>query len=148
MSKKYKIALDKERCIGCEACLVHCKVKNRVPVGLSLNELTIEGPIDKDGLPSLVFKYRPCLHCKKPKCVPACPRQALYKREDGLVLLRSELCDGCGDCAEACPWDVPQIDHAAGKMIKCDYCLDRIEAGLDPACVTSCTTKALSFTRS
>ena len=148
MSNKYKIALDKERCIGCEACLVHCKVKNRVPAGLSLNELTVEGPVDKDGLPSLIFKYRPCLHCKKPKCVPACPRQALYKREDGLVLLRLELCDGCGDCAEACPWDVPQIDQAAGKMIKCDYCLDRIEAGLDPACVTGCTTKALSFKRS
>ena len=34
-----------------------------------------------------------------------------------------------------------------GKVVKCDYCKDRIDQGLDPACVTVCTTHCLHFGR-
>lgn len=145
----YKIKLNKARCIGCHACVVHCKVKNRVPVGISLNRFTAEGPLrDKKGRPVMEFKYQPCLHCKKPECLSVCPTGAIVMREpDGLVLLREDLCDGCKACIEACPWHVPVFDELTGKARKCDYCRDRIDAGLDPACVVGCTAKALSFVR-
>ena len=39
------------------------------------------------------------------------------------------------------------FNELTGRIMKCDYCMDRIEQGLDPACVTGCTAKALSFTR-
>lgn len=144
----YRIKLDKKRCIGCHACEVHCKLKNNVPVGIQYNKIISSGLVEKDGKPTITFKYQPCLHCKKPKCVPACPNQAIYIREpDKLVLVRTELCDGCGDCIEACPWSVPVIHPETGKMAKCDLCVDRVDAGLDPACVTGCTAKALTFVR-
>ncbi len=145
----YKIKLDKKRCIACQACEVHCKVKNHVPVGIQLNHIFVDGPKPgKDGRPLFNAKYQPCLMCKEPKCVPACPTGAMTFREsDGLVYVRSELCDGCKSCAEACPWHVPVYNELTGKIMKCDYCMDRIEQGLDPACVTGCTAKALSFVR-
>ncbi len=144
----YRIKFDKKRCIVCDACLVHCKVKNKVPVGLSLNRLIAEGPIaDEDGNPSAKIKYQTCRHCKKPECVPACPTGAMHMREDGLVLVNMDLCDGCQSCIEACPWHVPVFNEATGKIMKCDYCVDRVDAGGTPACVTGCTGSALTFVR-
>jgi len=81
-------------------------------------------------------------------CVPACPNEALYKREDGLVLIHMDKCDGCQSCIEACPWDVPVYNEATGKIMKCDFCVDRVDAGGIPACVTGCTANALEFVRS
>ncbi|CCH50143.1 4Fe-4S dicluster domain-containing protein [Pseudodesulfovibrio piezophilus] len=144
----YKIKFDKTRCIACDACLVHCKVKNKVPAGISLNRLTAEGPLaDKDGKPTAKLKYQPCLHCKKPGCVPACPTGAMYQREDGLVLVDLDKCDGCQSCIDGCPWQVPVYNEMTGKIMKCDYCVDRVDAGGIPACVTGCTANALSFVR-
>lgn len=147
---KYRIKLNKDRCIGCQACEVHCKVKNKVPVGIQLNRIIISGPkTDKNGKLTYSAKYQPCLHCKKPECVPACPTGAMTVREaDGLVYVQYDLCDGCKSCAEACPWNVPQFNEETGKIMKCDYCMDRIDQGVDPACVTGCTAHALTFVRS
>lgn len=147
MANKYRIKFNKDRCISCHACLVHCKQKNHMPKGVSLNQLTVSLE-DNDGKPVIRNKYQPCLMCKKPLCVPACPQGALSKRdEDGMVLLDQSLCDGCGACVEACTFGAMVMNTDTGRAYKCDYCIDRIEAGLDPACVTGCTGKALSLAR-
>ncbi len=144
----YKIRFNKKRCIACNACLIHCKVMNKVPAGISLNLLVAEGPsADRNGNPTARLKYQPCLHCKKPKCAAGCPARAIYKREDGLVLVDADACDGCKTCINACPWQVPVFNEKTGKIMKCDYCVDRVDAGGTPACVTGCTAKALDFVR-
>jgi len=146
----YKIKFDKKRCIACDACLVHCKVKNQVPMGLSLNRLIAEGPIaDKNGNPAAKLKYENCRHCKKPLCVPV-SNGALYVREDGLVLIDESKVVSKEDAQamiEACPWSIPAFDEAQGKLLKCDFCVDRIDAGGVPACVTGCTAQALEFVK-
>jgi Fe-S-cluster-containing dehydrogenase component len=147
----YKIKFDKKRCIACDACLVHCKVKNKVPTGLSLNRLIAEGPIaDKDGKPTAKLKYENCRHCKKPLCVPA-SEGAFYVREDGLVLIdetKPISKETAQAIIEACPWSIPVFDEGRDKLLKCDFCVDRVDAGGVPACVTGCTTHALEFVRS
>ncbi|MGC9022314.1 MAG: 4Fe-4S dicluster domain-containing protein, partial [Dissulfurimicrobium sp.] len=70
---------------------------------------------------------------------------AMQKRSDGIVFVDQEKCIGCMACAGACPWGVPQFNPATGKAIKCDYCMDRVDQGLRPACVAKCTTHALKF---
>jgi Fe-S-cluster-containing dehydrogenase component len=143
----YKMSLNKKRCIACYACEIHCQNVNAAPPEVRIGKFSVTGPVaDKAGRPVMLTKYAPCMHCKKPGCVPVCPTGALYIRQpDGLVLLRAELCNGCGDCIPACPFDHPRLNPALGKIMKCDFCQARIDTGLMPACVTSCTAKALSF---
>ena len=142
---KYMIYLNTKRCIGCHGCEVHCKINKRLPFGPILCEISHAPLKSIKGVPKTEFTFRSCFQCDEPHCVHICPVDALTKREDGIVALDQDACIGCMACAGACPWGVPQFNPATGKMIKCDYCVDRIDVGLKPACVTKCTTHALKF---
>ena len=54
------------------------------------------------------------------------------------------LCIGCHTCAMVCPFGAPKFPLGE-KMSKCNLCADRIAYGMEPACVHTCTTKALGF---
>jgi Fe-S-cluster-containing dehydrogenase component len=97
-------------------------------------------------VPKMDFIFMPCFHCDRPWCVAACPTGAMQKRaKDGIVFVDHELCVGCKACMRACPWGAPQWDPEKGKVVKCDYCMDRVDQGLEPACVAKCVTKCLHF---
>lgn len=145
---KYIIQHDPKRCISCGACEVLCQVKNQTPKEVRPGVLLTSGPKPIDDVVQLRSAFRPCFHCENPWCVAVCPTQAIQKREsDGIVVIMKERCVGCRACINACPWRVPQWDATTGKVIKCDACLDRLEKGYEPACVTGCATRALSFSR-
>jgi Fe-S-cluster-containing dehydrogenase component len=144
----YVMKLDKRRCIHCKACEIHCKVKNDLPHGIKYAVHTSCGPQWKDGKITFNASYRCCYHCENPNCVEACPTGAMTKREtDGIVFVQKDLCIGCKACIEACPWHIPVYLESENVVGKCDLCMDRLDAGLMPACVTSCTTHALHLER-
>jgi hypothetical protein len=66
-------------------------------------------------------------------------------REDGIVFLDTTKCMGCGYCAWACPYGIPQYNPDAGTMTKCDFCVDQLEQGLPPACVAACPMRVLNY---
>ena len=143
---KYVLRHDEASCIGCLACEVHCKTNKHLGPGPNPCKLIAFDPVDVDGLPRQRFVFMPCFHCEDPWCVRACPTGAMQKREkDGIVFVESSLCIGCKSCIAACPWGTPQWDPDTNKVVKCDYCMDRVDAGLQPACVTKCVTGCLSF---
>jgi anaerobic dimethyl sulfoxide reductase subunit B (iron-sulfur subunit) len=90
----------------------------------------------------------PCYQCLEPVCIPACPAEAITKREkDGIVLVDQDACLGNRDCDEkclkACPYDAPQFGPETGaKMRKCDFCSSRWEKQQLPVCVEACPTRA------
>ena len=145
----YLIRLDLQRCIHCKACVIHCKSSKSVPQGIKLGLLVTVRPTQMTQMiksHKILSAFSHCFHCEKPWCVAVCPTGAMIRREkDGIVTIKKELCVGCKSCIVVCPWNVPQWDETSGKILKCDYCLDRIEAGLKPACVSACATHALSF---
>jgi len=90
------------------------------------------------------------MHCKEPDCLSACPVGAYHKREDGPVIYNPEVCIGCRYCMNACPFGVPHFDYDKGVVEgafidKCTMCPQRIDIGLEPACVATCPTDALEF---
>lgn len=80
-----------------------------------------------------------CMNCTKPACLEACPRTAIYKREeDGIVLIDEERCHGYRYCAEACPYKRIYFNEPKAISQKCISCYPRLEAGVAPACVRQC----------
>ena len=87
-----------------------------------------------------------CMHCEDPGCLKACPSPgAIVKYANGIVDFISENCIGCGYCVKGCPFDVPRISQKDNKAYKCTLCSDRVGVGLEPACVKTCPTGAISF---
>ena len=85
------------------------------------------------------YLQRICNHCTYPACLAACPRKAIYKRdEDGVVLIDQERCRGYRKCVEACPYKKIYLNHQTGITEKCIFCFPRIENGVAPACARQC----------
>ncbi|MBM5811060.1 MAG: 4Fe-4S dicluster domain-containing protein [Gammaproteobacteria bacterium] len=166
---RWGMVFDLRRCIGCNACAVACKQENTLPSGVfftrTLSEETGEFPY-----PSRRYIPTLCNQCREPPCERVCPTGATYARADGIVLVDSEKCIGCGSCMVACPYDQRTRIEAevlknglfgagqltpfetqgyqrfrAGTVAKCTFCHERVDAGLDPACVTTCPTDARVF---
>ena len=87
-----------------------------------------------------------CLHCEEPGCLLACPAPgAVVQYENGIVDFNQENCIGCQYCVSGCPFDIPRFDSKTKKVYKCTMCVDRVGAGLEPACVKACPTGSIRF---
>lgn len=91
--------------------------------------------------PHSFFFYLPrlCNHCKHPACLDACPRNAIYKRnEDGAVQIDQERCKGYRFCIEACPYKKIYFNFVESKSQKCIFCYPRTEKNVANACARQC----------
>ncbi|MBI4686723.1 MAG: 4Fe-4S dicluster domain-containing protein [Nitrospirae bacterium] len=147
--KKYGMIIDLNRCTGCQSCVVACKAQNKtVQDKFNTKILTLEDGNYPDS--RIVFTPVLCNHCDNPACVPACPAEATFKLPNGIVVTDWDKCQGIGECVKACPYEARFIDQRykgemGGKVDKCDFCLNRLEQGLLPACVEACEANARLF---
>lgn len=166
---KWGMVFDLRRCIGCNACAVACKQENSLPGGVFFTK-TLSEEIGEFPRATRVYIPTLCNHCEDAPCERVCPTGATYTREDGIVLVDKEKCIGCGSCIVACPYDQrtrlePEMLESglfgngeltpfeksgyerwtAGTAVKCTFCHERVDAGLDPACVVTCPTEARIF---
>ena len=157
----YSKLVDISKCIGCKGCEVACKEWNELKVEptanfgsyqshkdlspntwllMRFNEIEVEGNLQ------WLIKKDACLHCEEPGCLYACPAPgAIVQYTNGIVDFNQENCIGCQYCVTGCPFDIPRFDKATRTVSKCNMCIDRVEAGLEPACVKTCPTNAISW---
>ncbi|HYX91150.1 MAG TPA: formate dehydrogenase subunit beta [Myxococcaceae bacterium] len=153
--------IDTSTCIGCKACEVACAEWNDLPpvatqqLGSYQTMPTLhanfwnlikftEQPLG-DSLSWLMRKDQ-CMHCADPGCLRACPAPgAIVQYENGIVDVNPDKCIGCKMCEAGCPFDVPRYSERNSKMSKCTLCVDRVQVGLEPACVKACPTGCLHF---
>jgi Fe-S-cluster-containing dehydrogenase component len=161
--------IDLDKCTGCDSCTIACKSENNTrplssPMpfkngrGVLPDHVSYRWVVKKEaGIypnPTLTFVTSACNHCEHPACLASCPvsnvdnpsdeNNAIFKRAaDGIVLINQEVCIGCRNCIQACPYGAPQFNSTTAKVEKCTFCLHRLEAGFLPACVTTCVGNAL-----
>ena len=165
------MVIDQDKCIGCWTCAVACKQQQNVGIGLYwLRVLTVGGDamdVPAGTFPALTMAYQStnCFHCDNPPCVKACPTQATFKMDNGIVNVDYDRCIGCRYCMVACPYDnrvfnwrapvqEPPADVAVvgetparpkGVVEKCHFCTQRTRKGRQPACQEACPTGARVF---
>jgi len=169
MSKKITVKI--ERCMGCHTCELVCAVahssfaqgadaaggrpgKATADPALAAPDIVVAlaAAGEKPGYRIHVEHYGPkaiplsCQHCEEAACVLACPTGAVRRLAPGKpVLLEEPRCIGCSMCVQACPFGVMAMRPNGKVAFKCDLCITRLARGLQPACVSSCPTRALSL---
>jgi formate dehydrogenase iron-sulfur subunit len=163
------ILYDATKCTACRGCQAACKQWHDLPGEETGNWGSYQNPrdlsndtwllmefreVENDGTLKWLFSRRSCLHCSDAACVKVCPTGALYYHPLGFVSVDRGKCSNCGYCVDFCPFDVPRLDINRGsglgsRIDKCTACttpgLDRIDNGLEPACVKACPPNALMY---
>jgi len=162
---RWGMVIDLNKCLGCQACTVSCKVENSTKPGIFWNRVEDE---EFGEYPAVRRRFLPrlCMHCENAPCIEVCPTRASYKQEDGIVLIDYDKCIGCKYCIVACPYRARYFNnekkgyyasgltpneqigyqgHRLGVTEKCTFCTHLLEKGKEPACVRTCIVKARWF---
>ena len=159
--RHWGMAIDLDRCAGCNACGIACRQENNIPSYGA--DATYQGarpewmsmlwqePERTGALPQLL--PLPCMHCADPPCVKVCPVGATYKDPDGITMQVWDRCIGCRYCMVACPysrrsfnWSEPAWSESEVQMLnpdvatrprgvveKCTFCHHRVKRALEEA---------------
>ena len=150
------MVIDINRCNGCYNCQIACKDEH---VGNDWSPIAKPQPdtgqfwmkvtdIVKGQVPKVRVRYMHdiCQHCDDAPCIPACKAGAIYKRDDGIVIIDPTKCTGAKQCVDACPYDVIYFNTDLNIAQKCTFCAHLLDDGWkEPRCVDSCPTEALRF---
>lgn len=141
--KRFAMAIDLRKCVGCQACTVSCAIENQAPPNqfrTTVKQYQVSLSVNDSSPPEVKAFMLPrlCNHCADAPCVAVCPVKATYQRDDGIVMVDNERCVGCAYCVQACPYDARFINKRTLTADKCTFCAHRLEAGLLPACVETC----------
>lgn len=180
---RWGMVINLSKCVRCHGCVAACRVEHFLPLRITWPRLVaFEQETAEHGMEMTTVPVR-CNQCKEAPCVEACPAKATTKRPDGIVFVDQNKCVGCRYCVIACPYQNRTFlskdkdpgyfpghprtgfekkgkklyPHQAGTTEKCNFCMERIDAGLakglvpgkdrdaTPACVNTCQARAMTF---
>ena len=150
------MVIDINRCNGCYNCQIACKdehvandwtpyAKPQPNTGQFWMKVTdvVQGTVPKV---RVRYMHDICQHCDEAPCIKACVTKAIYKREDGIVIIDPVKCTGGRHCLDACPYGVIYFSSDLNIAQKCTFCAHLLDEGWkEPRCVDACPTDALRF---
>ncbi len=153
--KKWNLIIDVAKCHDCNNCFLSCKDEyweNDFPpysaaqlrhghrwINIMRKERGQYPKVDVAYLPI------PCMHCEDAPCIKAAKKDAIYKREDGIVVIDPEKAKGQKNLVESCPYGVIYWNEEKSLPQKCTFCVHLLEDGWEqPRCVQACPTGAMS----
>lgn len=141
MSKQLGFLMDLDKCLGCRGCAMACQNEK------SQGQIPRRKVITLARTPENFFGFlsMACNHCANPACIRECPQGCFKKRRDGIVVHDPLRCISCKTCTGACPFQIPKINPFTNKVEKCDFCFERQDKGLKPACIEACIPQALTL---
>ena len=153
--RKYGMVINLNKCLSdCTACLDACRKENNVAFHHDkrwdihrIRKVKVKRKHSKNAKEKPVLLL--CNHCDHPPCAQACPVNATFKRDDGIVLVDHHRCVGCRYCMIACPYNARHFNYkenhdwpnkeqpkrSHGVPESCTFCVHRLDTGKKPACV-------------
>ena len=128
------VSYDPDKCVGCRVCEYVCSLEKEKAFNPTLSRIrTLR--IYPNTNASIA-----CRLCEDAPCVIACPRKALEQsKENGVILVDDDKCDGCGWCIEACDFGTITLMPDRKTVVICDLCEG------EPKCVKWCPEEALEL---
>ncbi len=153
---KYGIAIDIARCTGCYNCFLACKDEyvgnDYLPTSIAQPEVEHNWmdikEIEQGTGTKVKVDYIPvtCMHCDNPPCAKVAPEGAVYKRDDGVVIIDPVKAKGCKEIVNACPYNVVTWNEEQQVAQKCTMCVQMLDNGEKTVrCVEACPTQAMVF---
>ncbi|GFM33318.1 4Fe-4S dicluster domain-containing protein [Desulfovibrio subterraneus] len=166
MSKSFFI--DTTRCTACRGCQLACKEWFELPANKTKQLGTHQNPPDLNAYNYKLVRFSEhmigdrvewyffpdqCRHCVYPPCQGAADTVlegvVIQDEATGAVIFTEKSTQISKDdfeyIRESCPYDIPRRDEKTGRMAKCVMCIDRVQAGMLPACVKVCPTGTMNF---
>jgi Fe-S-cluster-containing dehydrogenase component len=153
---RWGMAIDLDRCTGCQACVIACHAENNLPLsdpasaakGRTVHWIRVDRYYE-GVFPDVRVKHMPvlCQQCDDAPCEPVCPVYATYQNPEGLNVQVYNRCVGTRYCANNCPYQVrffnffepewpeplalqlnPDVSiRMGGVMEKCTFCIQRVK---------------------
>lgn len=142
---RYSMMIDLDECVGCQACVTSCRERWDTGAGATRNWVhTLESGSRGENL-AVTFYPGLCMQCEEHPCTIDCPTGATFMNENGVIVVDADLCIGCGNCVDACPYGARSVDPIKRIVEKCDLCAPFVARGEQPACVTTCLAECRIF---
>jgi formate dehydrogenase iron-sulfur subunit len=154
--------IDTTLCTACRGCQVACKQWHDLPAEITQNSGFYQNPADLsfdtyklvrmreeivDGRLQWLFFPEQCRHCTEAPCLETAgdPTAIFQDEATGAIIYTANTKQlDADEIIESCPYNIPRKGES-GVLAKCDMCLDRVQNGLQPACVKTCPTGAMNF---
>jgi anaerobic carbon-monoxide dehydrogenase iron sulfur subunit len=128
------LIVSPEKCTGCRTCEMACSFSKTNSFNPQKAAVTVF-QYDEAAISVPVM----CMQCEEPACMKVCTVGAIYKDENGTVLVDKKKCIGCKLCISACPFGNMSFNADEKTMVKCDLC------GGSPKCAELCTSGTIQF---
>lgn len=153
---KWRLIIDVEKCEDCNNCFLACKDEH---VDNDWPGYTLPQPLhghrwinilrrERGQFPLIDVAYLPvpCMHCDNAPCIKASKNGAVFKREDGIVLIDQGKAEGQKEILKACPYEAIWWNEEKNVPQKCTLCAHLLDKGWkEPRCVQVCPTGALKI---